>query len=260
MQKFEIKNRYGLKIVGGIKQPEFSTGIVFIVHGLAGYKEELSICKMTDIFLDNKYTVVVYDSTHARGESDGEYENTTAQKRYDDLCDVIIWAKSQKWYIEPFVLVGMSLGGYVVTKYSEDNIEKVKAVFPFATTISGEITVATMREFKPEKLKNWKESGSFIHISKSQSGLELKLPWHYIEELITHDLRPNASKITMPILFMVGENDDSCPSKYQKILWDLIPKNPLNEFHIVEGAPHTFREEIHIQKLGNLLDNWLKKI
>jgi pimeloyl-ACP methyl ester carboxylesterase len=260
MEKFSITNRYGLKIVGDLHIPENPVGLVFIAHGLAGYKEELGILKKTEIFLNNKYTVVTFDFTNSRGESDGKYENTTVKGRYEDLCDLIDWAKSQTWYIEPFVLVGMSLGGYVVTKYAEENPRKVKALFPFATTISGEITVATMAEYKPEKLKNWKESGWFIYASKSQPGLELRLPWSFIEELLNHDLRPNAHNLSMPVLLMAGDKDTSCPLKYQKVLFDLLPENTERELHIIKGAEHTFYADEHLDELGRILDAWIKKL
>jgi len=260
MEKFTITNRRGLKIFGYIRKSKYSIGVVFIVHGLAGYKEELGVSKMADTFLDNNYTVIAFDSTNGRGESEGEYEKTTAQKRYDDLCDVIMWAQSQEWHVKPFILVGMSLGGYVVAQYAEDNPKRIKAVFLFATTVGGAETIATMAEFKPEKLKDWKESGWFIHKSKSQPGLEFKLPWSYIEELCTHDLKPNAHKLTMPVLFMVGEKDTSCPYKYQKMLYDLIPANADKEIHTIKGAEHTFYASEHLEQLGTILDGWIKKL
>ncbi len=260
MEKFTITNRNGLKIIGHVSHPENPTGLVFVAHGLAGYKEELSISKITETFLKNNYIVVVFDFTNSRGESDGKYEDTKVQGRYEDLCDVIAWAESKEWYVEPFVLVGLSLGGYIVAKYAEDNSNKVKALFPFAATIAGELTVSTMSEFKPEKLKNWKESGWFVYASKSQPGLELRLPWSYIEELLDHDLRPNAYKLTMPTLFMAGDKDTSCPVKYQKALFDLLPEGTERELHVIKGAEHTFYAPEHLHELVVILDGWIKKI
>jgi len=59
---------------------------------------------------------------------------------------------------------------------------------------------------------------------------------------------------------VVGENDDSCPPDHQKSLFDLIPQNPKNEFHIVKGAPHSFKEPDHLNELGSIFNNWIKQI
>jgi len=32
------------------------------------------------------------------------------------------------------------------------------------------------------------------------------------------------------------------------------------EFHIIKGAPHTFREPEHLNELKEVFNNWLKKL
>ncbi|HPS21283.1 MAG TPA: alpha/beta hydrolase [Candidatus Paceibacterota bacterium] len=260
MEKFEIKNRKGLKIVGELYRPENPIGLVFVQHGLGSYKEQVAIVATVDIFLKNNYIVINFDSTNSVGESEGKFEDATMQLHYEDLVDVIEWSKSQSWYKEPFVLTGSSLGGYSVVQYAEEYSSLVKAIVAKAPVISGELSFKTYEKFNPEVLKNWKETGWDERKSVSKPGLIKRLPWSHMEERLNHDLRPNALKLTMPILIVVGENDTSCPLDVQETLFNLLPKNIKNELYVIKGAPHTFREKDHIDEFKNKLDNWLKKL
>ncbi len=257
-EKFSIKNRHGLKIVGVVSAPENPKGLAFTMHGLGGFKEQPHIMVLVDAFLKNGYTVVNFDTTNSFGESEGKYENATMQNYFEDLVDVISWAKKQNWFKEPFVLAGHSLGGYAVARYAEDYPKEVKAVFPFAGVVSGELSYKATEKFEPEKLKAWKETGWKEEESKSKPGLIKRLPWSHMEERLKHDLTPNVSNLIMPVLFVVGENDKSCTSGNQQALYDFVP-GP-KEMHVVKGAPHTFRELEHLEELKNIFNKWLEKI
>jgi len=257
-EKVKIKNRKGLEIIGIVSIPKNPKGLAFTLHGLGGFKEQPHIMVLVDALLENGYTVVNFDATNSFGESGGKYENATMQLHYEDLMDVISWAKTQNWYKEQFILVGHSLGGYAVVQYAEDYPKEVKAVFSYAGVVSGELSYKTIEMFEPEKLKAWKETGWKEDKSESMPGLIKKLPWSHMEERLKHDLQPNAVNLTMPILFIVGENDKSCTSGNQQSLYDLVP-GP-KEMHIVKGAPHTFREPEHLKELENIFNKWIQKI
>ena len=260
MQKFSIKNRKGLNIFGYVSVPENPKGLSSVLHGLGGFKEQVHIKLLADTLLENNYTVVNFDATNSIGESGGKYEDATMQNHYEDLVDVISWAKTQDWYKEPFILAGHSLGGYAVARYAEDYPKGVKAVFPFAGVFSGKDSLETSYKFSLEETKKWKETGWRIRESNSKVGAVLRLPWSFVEEKLKHDLKPNADKITMPILFVVGENDISCTPDTQKMFYDLLPKETEKEFHIIKGAPHTFREPEHLNELKEVFNNFLKKL
>jgi dipeptidyl aminopeptidase/acylaminoacyl peptidase len=260
MEKFEIKNRKGLKIVGEILKPENSIGLSFVLHGLGGFKEQVHIKALEDTLFENNYIVVNFDATNSIGESDGKYEDATMQNHYEDLVDVIDWAKKQNWYKEPFVLAGHSLGGFAVAKYAEEFSNEVKGVFPYAAVFSGPDNVETSYRLKPEETKNWEETGWIYRTSNSKPGMEMKLPWSHIQERLKHDLKLRADKITMPILFVMGENDSACPPDDEKKFYDLLPAKTDKEFHVIKNAQHTFREPEHLEQLKNIFNNWLKKL
>lgn len=260
MEKFEIKNTKGLKIVGEIHKPDNPIGVVFIQHGLGGYKEQIAIIATVDVFFKNNYTVVNFDATNSVGESGGKYENINTQLHYDDLVDVIEWSKKQSWYKEPIILSGSSLGGHSVIYYAENYPNIIKAIVAKAPMISGEIFLKTFEKFDSKIIQEWKDNGWDQRESISKPGIIKRLPWSFMEEMLNHDLLKNVSKITMPIVIFVGENDIRCPLDIQEIFFNSLPKNTKNELFIIKKAPHTFKEENHINEFKNKLDSWLKKL
>ena len=252
-----IQNRKGQKMAVIVEENPESKGLAFVAHGLGGYKEQSHVMAMADTLFSNGYTVVNFDATNSIGESEGKYENATMQNHYEDLVDVISWAKKQNWYQEPFVLAGHSLGGYAVARYAEAYPDEVKAVFPFALVVSGELSYEAEKMLDPEKMRLWKETGWQERESTSKPGTKLRLPWSHMQERLKHDLRPNASKLTMPVLFIVGENDKACLVGSQEALYNLVP-GP-KAIHIVPGAPHTFKDSKHLEELKNIFDKWIKK-
>src|SRR3990167_2091167 len=108
MEKIFIKNRKNQKICVVLEKNTEQKGLVFIMHGLGGSKDELHIQTFAKTFRDNGFTVVRFDTTNTFGESDGDYADATTTNYYQDLEDVIKWAGSQDFYQEPFYLTGHS--------------------------------------------------------------------------------------------------------------------------------------------------------
>lgn len=260
MEKFEIKNRKDLRIIGEILKPDNPIGLSFVLHGLGSGKDRPQSRTMANTLYENGYISINFDATNSiHTESGGKYEDATMQNHYEDLFDVISWAKKQKWYKEPFVLTGTSLGGYAVAKYAEDYPYEVKAVFPFAAVVSGKLSHERMEKFNPEKYNKWKETGWFEEESRTWQGLIKRLPWSHMEERLNHDLIKDADKITMPILFMVG-SDDISHIEDQKILYNSIPDSTAKEIYIIENAPHTLKDSKHLEILSELFNNWLNRL
>ena len=67
-----------------------------------------------------------------------------------------------------------------------------------------------------------------------------------------YDLLPDAKKLTMPVLLIVGEYDNGTPPEHQKLLFDALP-GP-KEMHIIKGAKHTFIEPQHLAEIKELFN------
>lgn len=255
-EKFKIKNRNGFKIVGDVFVPENPKGLVFIMHGLGGFKDQPHIQSWASVFKENNFSVVLFDTTHTYGESEGNYEDATTTNYYEDLEDVINWAKTQNWYKEPFWLVGHSLGGISTALYTERHPNEVKALAPISTVVSGKLSM----ESKTDKgeLEKWEKTGWRETLSESKPGLMKRLKWSHMVDRMKYDLLTEVDKLTMPVLLIVGDQDNSTPPKHQKVLFDkLLGKK---EMHIIKDAPHTFRDPKHLEDIKNILNSWIKNI
>lgn len=254
MEKITIKNRKGQNIVVLVEKVKNSKGLAFIMHGLGGFKEQAHIETMADAFKEKGFTAVRFDTTNTFGESDGDYQDATTTNYYEDLEDVIDWAQEQNWYQEPFILVGHSLGGICSALYAQKHPKKVRAIAPISTVVSGALILETDRE----EIKKWQKTGWRVAESKSKPGVIKKLPWSHIEDRLKYDLMPNVGKLTMPVLLIVGELDDSTPPEHQKILYSALPGK--KELHIIKGAKHTFREKKHLEEIRRIFLNWIDSI
>lgn len=255
-EKFFIKNRRSQKIAVKVEKPQNPKGLVFVMHGLGGFKEQPHIRTYAEAFLDNGYTAVRFDTTNTFGESDGNYEDATTTNYYEDLEDVIEWSKSQPWYQEPFCLAGHSLGGICTALYAEKYSEKVKALAPTSTVVSGKLSTETSAH--RDSVKEWERTGWRAEQSDSKPGIVKRLKWSHMEDCLKYDLLPNVGKLTMPVLLIVGEYDGSTPPEHQQLLYEKLPDR--KELHIIKGARHTFREEAHLKEIRQIFDNWIKNL
>ena len=258
-EKLFIKNRKEQKIVVILNKQENQKGLVFIMHGLGGFKEQPHVQTFKKAFQEEGFTTILFDTTHALGESDGKYEDATTTNYYQDLEDVIEWAKTQDFYQEPFWLIGHSLGGISTALYAENYPERVKAVAPISTVVSGKMSIDTERYGNGEVMKKWKETGWMIRKSTSKPGQIKKLKWSHMEDRLKYNLLEKASQLTMPVLLIVGEKDEGTPPKHQKILFDAIPTEK-KELHIIKDAPHTFREQEQLDEIKKIIKKWIKSI
>lgn len=255
MQKLELKNRKGQKIVGVLEKPEGEIkGTCIVQHGWGGAKERPTVQSMKNGFLQSGFQTFNFDTTNSFNESDGDYEKSTLGLHSEDLEDVVKWVQEQDWFIKPLALTGHSKGGYAVTSYAEKYPEEVSYLVPVGPVISGKLSFEATEEKEPGYLEKWKEVEVIENIGKQ--GDKKRKHWFQMEERLNHDLLPNSDKLTMPTLFIVGSEDTSCPSKHTKILLDKMV-NDNKGIKIIEGAPHSFYEKKETDTCTNTIKEWL---
>lgn len=251
MLKETISNRKGQKISVVVDLVKNSIGLVFVMHGLSGYKEQPHIATIAKTFVNSRYTAIRFDTTNSYGESDGKYEDATTTNYYEDLEDVIKWAGEQEWYEEPFILAGHSLGSMCIMLYAEKYPKKIKALAPISCAINDNLKEKLHFD---ESLRAWRENG--VKETISHSGKNKRLKWGFMEDAVKYDPLLKAGVLTMPVLLVVGSKDTSTPLEYQKRIKEKVRGKV--ELHVIEGAEHTFRREKELGELRFIIDNWLK--
>ena len=256
MEKIFIKNRKDQSVAVLVDKAKDQKGLVFVMHGLGGFKEQDHIKTFADAFTERSFTAIRFDTTNTLGESDGKYEDATLTNYYEDLEDVIEWAKTQDWYQEPFYLIGHSLGGFSAALYAERHPGEVKGLAPISPVVSGKLSEDAHKEFDLENYNKWKETGWLIQPSNSRPGVIKKLKWSHMIDRLQYDLIPAAQLLTMPVLFIVGDKDTSTPSKHIEVLFKAIPEGSKIHY-LISGAPHTFRKPEHLQEIKSIIQSWI---
>jgi len=254
MKQF-IKNRKWEKISVLVEEKENNNSIAFVMHGLWWFKEQDHIRTFINAFLDNNISVISFDTTNAFWESDWNYENATTTNYYEDLEDVINWSKTQSFYKEPFYLVWHSLWWIGTSLYTQKYPNEVKALAPISSVISWQMSIDITPK---EELNKWRDIWYKIKESKSKPWVIKKLKYSHFKDRVKYNILPEAYKLTMPVLLIVWEEDDSTPLSHQKMLFEKLSGK--KELHIIKWAGHTFREENELKEIYNIFDEWIKNI
>ena len=257
MKKLFIKNRKNQKICVVVETPKSAKGLAFVMHGLGGFKDQPFLIKVAEAFLENNFTTVKFDTTNTFGESDGKYEDATLTNYYEDLEDVIKWAEEESWYKEPFILAGHSLGGISCALFAEKYPEKIRALIPISPVVSGGLTLET--EYGKSIKDEWQRTGWREEKSVSIPGVIKRLPWSHMVDRIKYDLRPDAHKLTMPFLLIVGSKDETAPLEHQKLLFDAVPEGN-KELLVIKGVHHMFRKDSDIAELKKVIFELVKSL
>jgi len=88
-----------------------------------------------------------------------------------------------------------------------------------------------------ERLDEWQQTGWLVEKSTTNPGRVKRLPWSHMVDRLSYNVLPDAKLLTMPVLMIVGDKDDSTPPEHQQLLYEkLLAKK--NTYH--QRAPHSF--------------------
>ncbi|MFA5358556.1 MAG: alpha/beta fold hydrolase [Patescibacteria group bacterium] len=258
MEKLSFINRRGQKIVVNVRQAKDQAGLVFVMHGFGGFKDQDQIQAIGESFFEKNYTTVLFDTANTLGESEGRVEDGSLTSYYQDLEDVIAWSETRDWYQEPFILAGHSMGSFCIAYYAENYPEKVLAIAPFSPVISGKFLDEAMIRRNPAVWEKWRQTGWLEVPSNSKPGAFRRSPWSVVADWDQYDLIPQANKLNMPVLIIVGQNDTSTPVYQVEKFFQALPG--IKEMHVIDGAEHTFRTVEHFAEIKKIIFFWLDKM
>jgi alpha/beta superfamily hydrolase len=154
-------------------------------------------------FLDNGYTVVVFDARYSLGESYGNVSEVSLSTFLEDLETVVNWAKKQDFYHEPFAIAGHSLGGATTILYSHNN-DNISFLIPITPVIGGKQWENSCMKNMPDFCKQWKEKGYYEY---KQNNKSVNIFYTVVNEAKSYNALELAQNIKAPALFIIAEND-----------------------------------------------------
>ena len=236
-----IRNRKGLKMSIRLNVNDKNTKLVFLEHGLSSRKEYPHMQVLEEVFSEYGYNVINMDATNSINESESSDEGITTTGHYEDLVDVIEWAKTQAFYKEPFALAGQSLGAISVVRYAGQYSDKVNLLIPCAFPYYNYVE-EELNDFAKEVVKN----GYCDKISKS-TGKVLRLKTAYVEDIKKLDISSQIKMIKANTYVIVGSKDNEKHLKNSKLLYQML--NCKKEFYLLEDIPHDLANTPHDKEL-----------
>ncbi|MCX7908463.1 MAG: alpha/beta hydrolase [Ignavibacteria bacterium] len=256
---FEINISNQDKIVGDVRFPEIvssSLPVVIVTHGFTGHKDWGFIPFLSEKIASEEFVVISYNfSTDIIDTSKDwfldvdKFASFTISQEVKELHILVEHIKSKEIFPQSIVnhidssqifLIGQSLGGAVSLIYAAEfgSVEKI--------VLLG--TVGTLFRYTKRQIEEWEKNGVWF-FTNSRTGQELKINYTYYQDLINSNyfLENFISRISVPILFIHGEEDLTVPKRE---IIDLIrkSKNPFVELKLIENTGHTFGVEHPFEK------------
>ena len=231
-----------------------SQKLAFIQHGLSSNSEHPTVQMAKQAFLNSGYVVVTFDSRYSTGKSSGEVENVRFSTFEEDLNSVVNWAKTQKFYAEPFALAGHSLGGASVLQYSWEHPSFVNKVIGITPVISGQLWEESCMRDMADFCQQWKKDGFFAYTT--QKGQNVKIPYQVVESSKSYNALENAQKIEAEVLLVEAQNDTVIPLADVEKLYDRLSVPRYKT--VVPNSGHNFETPKNQEDLRTALESFIQ--
>lgn len=235
-----IRTKDKYKLFGTVQDPTGnSKGLVILVHGFTGHKDEHIFYNSSKFFVDKGYSVFRFN-LYAHNKGARNFENTSISIHGEDISKVVNFFT--KDYKEIFV-IGHSFGGTSLLFTEEKNISGF--IFWDASYIEVE-----------------KERKDFTYIKELDIysldfGMRILVGKRYVEELLSFpDCGELVAKITKPIYFIgASKGGNKMVNKYFK-----KSKSKTKKTDIINGADHCFNKHEHEADLIKKTFEWIKSL
>ncbi len=224
--KVSTVNKQGENLVGFMEIPgEGKYPTVLLVHGFGVTKEEGGMfTDLAELLCKEGFCAVSFDLS-GRGESEGDYSETTLTKLSIDVQSILDFLRKHKSVGEIGVL-GQSLGTATLVATKPD----VRSMVLMGSIAHVKDVLAPLFiEYHPDG----------ISIRKNSSGDEIRINPPFWKDIENHDLIKNMAEITCPVLFIHGEKDEKVPLSEMKAYYEACQSKKENL--ILSNALHSLR-------------------
>ncbi len=246
----EIPRRDGNKLGALIELSPIHIGIAVLVHSATGTKETPLMNMCAEAFRARGYTVIRFDAYNGMGEQGGDFSAFTPTSMYDDLNDVLTWARAQEWWHTNLLLFGHSIGGLVVGHYIAEHPDHVHTAVLFAPTASGDSYIRTYQSVDTDGMERWRADGTRT-VHHPLSGASYAFPYEFVKDSCKYNLVTAAPHIHTEIHLLVGTRDRTAPESECRILAEAFPVPA--RLTVLTNLPHTPIDSSDIATLYNAL-------
>lgn len=202
IRELEIRNRNGKRMPATLRAPNSSKGLVVVLHGLGGWKDQYVVVAVANGAVSAGYTALTFDAADSAKAPDANFAGSTTTGYLEDLEDVLAHAKQEGWYEDSVLLAGHSLGATVASAYAGMHAEKVGRLILLAPAVSWKLYT---KVFLPYGLW-W-----FIfdkHKTPGPEGSSLPLKRTWLVDFMRYDVRKQSSLISVPVLVVIAGADN----------------------------------------------------
>jgi alpha-beta hydrolase superfamily lysophospholipase len=246
-ERIKIKSASGLSISTIVNFPENDLSkLAILCHGFFDTKDYLHLSNFAQQLSENGYTVYRFDAI-GTWESEGGASAFSTTEYLSNIKSVIDFATENKTYLE-ILLGGHSRGGQVSILYTptDARVTKVLAIMP-----------STSRTITGPRYESWERDG--YHIAKRdnpfslEEKVEFKIPYAEVLDRKQYNALDSVKKICVPILFVVGKDDDIVLPEFVEELYSNADLSIRKKIMYLEGVGHDYRKREDVGAINKLI-------
>ncbi len=247
-EKISIKNEYGEELVGILHRANNKKEIVVVCHGFPGHKDRTLIKELCKKLKESNINSFRFDLS-GRGESEGEFIETTTTKEIEDIESVINHFKNKGYSIS---LMGHSRGAMQSLLVGSKN-KDIKSIVSISASAYPNNFIERIYSHQREKILK----GKHFYWGEEVAGKKYPITPSNVKDLENHKPLEAVKKINIPMLFIHGSEDKSIPVEETKKLHE--EANQPKEIKIIENADHNFTNTQHLKEMINRCIKWQKQ-
>ena len=215
--------------------------LIILCPGYLDSKDYSGLVSHAEMFAAQGFTAVRFDPIGV-WESEGSTKDYTVTQCLEDLDTVYKYMMFFYDYTH-LIVGGHSRGGMISILYAARHPKNVSAVLPIMPSTNKLFSSA--KEKKASTL--WKENGvkaslrDFPH-SRSKTKTFF-IPYSYVQDRMKYDVTREVGRVTVPIFFIAGANDITCPPY---IVEELVHSAGRSRccYTVVPGVDHNYRLDV----------------
>ena len=232
---YTLTNRHGLDLFVRFNGEDNDKPLALVAHGFTDVHDTGHMRAVASALIGQGYNVLVWDATHSWGRSGGSIDQATLTDMYEDMVDIVLWAKQQSWFHGPFFLCGYSMGAAAALRYAVDHPEDVTRLTVIAPVVAGELLA---KRLNPIIRGVWRVLGRVPDPSMRGRWYRYSL----LYDGLRYDGRKLVKKLNRPVTIIAADHDNLMPPSDIAQLYGAIPHE--KRLIMIDGADHSFAQKL----------------